>query len=125
MKKFLFINTVVALVLSAIFFLSSCDKKDQFNDFDGTALKYEFSVADQVNVNRYEIEISTTGDINGSWTTSGMLLAIQEGLTHDYTLNVDVTDWLKDYSTIYSRIKTVDIDGKVKYSSIQTTYRDK
>jgi hypothetical protein len=125
MKKFLFINTVVALVLSAISFLSSCDKKDQFNDFDGTALKYEFSVADQVNVNRYEIEISTTGDINGSWTTGGMLLAIQEGLTHDYTLNVDVTDWLKDYSTIYSRIKTVDIDGKVKYSSIQTTYRDK
>lgn len=123
MKKFFCIATIVALFLGVLSFVSCTPDHDQFDGFDGTALSYEFSVADQVNVNRFEIEISITGNVNGEWTTGGMLLPVEQGLIHDYALKVDVTDWFKDHSVIYSRIKTVDKDGKLTYSSIQTTYK--
>lgn len=125
MKRIMFYSTVLALVLGSLSFLVSCDnKKDQFADYDGIGLNYEFSVADQQNVDRFEIIVSTTGNVNEQWTAAGMLLPIEQGLIHDYTLKVDITDWLKNYSVIYTRIKTVDKDGKLTYSPVQTTYRD-
>jgi len=123
MKKLLFIATIVALFLGVLSFASCKADHDQFTQ-QGTYLNYQFSVGDQVNVNRYEIEVSLTGNSNdlSGWTTAGTLLATQEGLAHTYTLQVDATRWFQQSKNgiIYSRIKSVDNDGKFMYSKIQT-----
>ena len=121
MKKILFISTVVALFLGALSFVGCTPDHDDLNDGQSSYLNYEFSVDDQVNVKQYEIEVSTTGNVNESWTTAGILMANTGGTIHDYTMQVDVTHWFKDINVLYSRIKSVDLDGKVMYSKIQTT----
>lgn len=121
MKKSFFIATVVALFLGVLSFISCTPDHDSLNDGQPSYLNYEFSVAEQVNVQQYEIEVSTTGNVNGEWTTAGVLMANTGGLTHTYNLQVDVTRWFKEVKVLYSRIKSVDLDGKVMYSKIQTT----
>jgi hypothetical protein len=121
MKRVLNIMTVTALILGAISFLPSCEP-----DKDGIIsgehyLNYNFSVADQMNVKQYEIVVSTTGDVEGQWTSAGVLFAIQEGMIHDYVMSVDVTRWFKSVDVLYSRIKTTDLDGKITYSKVMTT----
>lgn len=123
MKKFLFYSTIIALLLGVLSCTSCKPNHDNLNDGRPSYLNYEFSVDDQVNVQQYEIEVSLTGNVNNlsDWTTGGMLLANVGGLTHKYNLQVEVTHWFKEANIIYSRIKTVDIDGKVLYSAITTT----
>jgi len=124
MKKFLYTSTVIALILGAISFLPSCKANhDDIISNQNSYLNYEFSVDDQINVKQYEIEISTTGNVNnpGDWTTGFILMSETGGLSHNYTAQVDVTHWFKDVRTIYSRIKSVDIDGKTQYSKVTIT----
>lgn len=126
MKKFLFYSTIIALLLGVLSCTSCKPNHDDLNDGRPSYLNYEFSVDDQVNVAQYEIEVSITGNTDKpeDWTTGGMLLANVGGLTHKYNLQVEVTHWFKQANIIYSRIKSVDLDGKVQYSAIQKTKKD-
>lgn len=123
MKKFLFYFTVMTLLLGVLSCTSCKPNHDNLNDGRPSYLNYEFSVDDQINVQQYEIEVSLTGNVDKpeDWTTAGMLLANTGGLTHKYTLQVEVTRWFKEAKIIYSRIKSIDLDGKVQYSTISTT----
>jgi hypothetical protein len=127
MKKFLFLNTVAAIIITSTMIVSqSCTPNhDSLNDGQSSYLNYEFSVDDQINVKQYEIEVSTTGNVDNlsDWTTAFILMSETGGLTHDYTAQVDVTRWFKGSNVVYSRIKTVDNDGKILYSTIQKTFK--
>lgn len=125
MKKFLLCNTIaaIAIVLAMVTQQSCTPNHDDIISNQNSYLNYEFSVDDQINVKQYEIEISTTGDVSksGDWTTGFILASETGGLSHTYTAQVDVTHWFKDVKVIYSRIKSVDLDGKVQYSSVTIT----
>jgi hypothetical protein len=121
--KYSWLIPIVGIVIALIVLFSSCTPDhDEVLDFGKhDYLNYEFSVGDQVNVKQYEIEVSVTGNVNESWDSAGLLFANIGGLTHNYTMQVDVTHWFKKTNVLYSRIKSVDFDGKVMYSKIETT----
>lgn len=125
MKKFLFSSTVAAIIIASSMIVSqSCTpNKDEIISNQNSYLNYEFSVDDQINVKQYEIEVSLTGNVEKSedWTTGFILMAQTGGLSHNYTAQVDVTHWFKESKIIYSRIKSVDNDGKIQYSKVTTT----
>jgi len=125
MKKFLFSSTVAAIIIASSMIVSqSCTpNKDEIVSNQDSYLNYEFSVDDQINVKQYEIEISITGDVSKSddWTTAFVLMSETGGLSHTYTAQVDVTRWFKQSNTVYSRIKSVDLDGKTQYSAVNIT----
>jgi hypothetical protein len=71
-----------------------------------------FVAVEQVNVNRYEIEVSKNGS---DFSTLGSVSASSNGR---YRTNYAITDAIKSAS-LYVRLKTVDNDGKVEYSAVR------
>lgn len=68
----------------------------------------KWDVTEEVNVREYQVERSTTGT---SFTSVGTAAA--KGKSIYYFTDIDVPN-----SALYYRIKSVDIDGKFKYSGI-------
>lgn len=98
--------------------LISCTKQNSYTNDTPTYLLYEFSVGEQVNVSHYEIETSTDGEV---FKTAGILLASDK--TEDlYSIKVDISKEFGVSPVIYSRIKSIDKDGKFDYSIISRNY---
>ena len=120
MKKFLFISTIVALFLGVLC-ITSCHQKEIFSSGTHDYITCDFSVGEQVNVNHYEIEVSV--DAGHSFTDVAGVVLASEKLEDTYHIKADVTRFYKLTSVLYTRIKSVDSDGKVLYSSISHTSR--
>jgi Secretion system C-terminal sorting domain len=78
----------------------------QRNNNNGVDLKWD--VSEEVNVREYQIESSTNGS---SFTTIGSYLAKGKSI---YLF----TNYNAPSNTVFYRIKSVDIDGRYKYSGI-------
>jgi Secretion system C-terminal sorting domain len=78
----------------------------QRNNNNGVDLKWD--VSEEVNVREYQVESSITGS---SFTTVGSSTAKGKSI---YTF----TNYNAPSNTVYYRIKSVDIDGRYKYSGI-------
>jgi Secretion system C-terminal sorting domain len=78
----------------------------QRNNNNGVDLKWD--VSEEVNVREYQVESSTTGS---SFTTVGSSMAKGKSI---YTF----TNYNVPANTVFYRIKSVDIDGRYKYSGI-------
>ena len=108
------------IVLSAfvlLFAFSSCTKQETISSsalHPENTLVVSFDVEEQVNVARYTIQLSETG--NNFVDEAGVVLADNLALSK-YSINVDVTGYQK---AIYVRIKSTDLDGQVDYSKIVT-----
>ena len=76
----------------------------------GNELKW--SVSDQVNVDRYEVEYSTNVT---NFKTIGIVNAVPGAGQINYTYLHAIRNEVKGYY----RIKTVDMDGEITYSSIE------
>jgi len=103
MKKLL---SVLSLIV-----MSSCSKGMETDLV--YEIEYEIPVYEQVSVSHYEIETSSDG-IN--FTPAAIIFA-NELAEFTYKTKVDVTNYFTG-STLYSRIKSIDIDGKFDYSPI-------
>lgn len=110
------------IILLGVFMLASCTKnhddlakKQDLKSF----LNYEFVVGEQVNVNKYEIEVSTDGI---TFQTVAYVLAFDNVTT--YKAKVEITDHFKNSDRVYSRIKSVDNDGKILYSTVSMVRDD-
>ena len=100
-----------------LFAFSSCTKQETLSSstlHPENTLVVSFDVEDQVNVARYTIQLSETG--NNFVDEAGVVLADNLALSK-YSINVDVTGYQK---AIYVRIKSTDVDGQVDYSKIVT-----
>ena len=99
--------------------LVSCTKDKSAISHSNTdySLSYTFDVGEQISVSHYIVEISINGT---TWEDAGMILASDKEEDH-YTIKVDASHWFKDHDMIMSRIKSVDIDGKMLYSIVSQT----
>jgi hypothetical protein len=75
---------------------------------NGNGIQVKWDVGDEVNVDRYELQRSTTG---GSFTTVGTI-----GAKHKSVYSF--TDPNGKASVLYYRVRSVDADGSFKYSGI-------
>jgi hypothetical protein len=75
---------------------------------EGTSTRVQWDVADEIDVQGYEIERSTNG-IN--FTRVGYMPSTKKPAYH--FVDASMTE-----GTVYYRVKNVDLDGKFKYSSI-------
>ena len=84
-----------------------------FKVFDGEkGNELKWSVSDQVNVDRYEVEYSTNAS---NFKTIGIVNAISGAGQITYTYLHAIRNDVKGYY----RIKTVDMDGQLTYSNIE------
>ncbi len=76
------------------------------NTDNSVALKWD--VSEEVNVTRYEIERSTSGN---SFSSAGSVIAKGKSI-------YSFTDVAVTTSTVFYRVKSVDVDGRTKYSGV-------
>lgn len=108
---------IVSSAFVVVFSFASCIKKEIIPSstlHPENTLVVSFDVKDQVNVAKYTIELSETG--NNFVNEAGVVLADNLALSR-YSINVDITGYQK---AIYVRIKSTDVDGQVDYSKIVT-----
>jgi hypothetical protein len=98
---------VIAVILTVI--TVAC-KKDILSE--KRYLNYEFTVGDQVNVDKYEIEVSTDSKI---YESVGLIWPITNESEPTYSIKIDVTRFFKNTNMIYTRLKAVDKDGSITY----------
>jgi hypothetical protein len=78
----------------------------------GCNIDVNFVAVEQINVNRYEIQVSKDGR---EFADLGKISAASNGR---YRTSYPITDAIKS-SSLYVRLKTVDNDGQVEYSSVR------
>lgn len=105
----------ILLFLACIIALASCSKDGNLQDsqHSNASLTYKFDVGEQESVATYEFQISTDG-IN---FVSEHKITASVNMQDTYVTRFDVSKYL-GYKKIYSRIKAIDIDGKVLYSKV-------
>lgn len=113
MKKLLFL-----LSFATCFMFTSCDKSSLKDEGIKSSAKkfitYEFTVAEQENVNHYEIQVSTDAI---TYTTIGIIMASTK-MEDNYKIKVNASKYFEKSNTVYSRIKSIDIDQRFLYSTI-------
>ncbi len=118
----LLIIVLCAMITTA--FLSSCQKANEVQANIAALSPYnnmaeiKFIAYSEINVSHYVVQLSKDGK---SWVDRGMLLS-QDSSVHVYKINVSTQDILTTSpGKYYTRIQSVDLDGKIMFSSIITT----
>lgn len=108
---------ILSSLAAIILLFTSCKKEDSFSKapvHPENTLVVTFDVEEQVNVSKYQIELSETG--TDFVYAPGVILANNLAISK-YSINIDVSKYQK---AIYVRIKSTDIDGQVDYSKVVT-----
>lgn len=105
------------MVLSLMLITVSCTKSTEQRSQEPVTLDIEFGVAEQENVSHYVIETSVNGV---TYSDAGVVFATTN-MEEVYQTTIDATNLFSQSKTVFTRIKSVDIDGKIDYSEIRRT----
>jgi hypothetical protein len=110
------------IAIFSVFVLASCDKKqeDVFKPEIPSFANIEFSVAEQENVQQYEIELSLDGE---SYKQIGLVLA-SDKTEENYNIKINITRFFKEANILKIRVKALDKDGKFLYSKVSALTND-
>lgn len=121
--RFKMFATLLFGMLSAILVslaISSCSKEVLTAASPTYELEYNIPVYEQENVSHYNVEISPDGK---EYTTIGVIFA-STAMEDNYKININVTRFFTYSETIYTRIKSNDINGKFMYSPVYRVQKE-